>query len=80
MLRLVHRHRLSVQATASPRLYQAILLRHKSTVPKEAAGPFTTNDKISTTSRPEDKTLVYLGNCGVQARDRFSINDANNTL
>lgn len=36
-------------------------IRHQSTVPKEAAGPFTTNSKISSGSRPEDKTLVYLG-------------------
>ncbi|KAM3579401.1 hypothetical protein VKS41_008259 [Umbelopsis sp. WA50703] len=61
MLRLAYRHSFSARLAATPCLSQPISVRYKSTVPKEAAGPFTTNDKISTTSRPEDKTLVYLG-------------------
>jgi hypothetical protein len=52
----------AVSRTRIPsRCFAVSFIRQQSTLPKEAAGPFTANSKIAPTSKPEDKTLVYLG-------------------
>lgn len=61
MLTLACRNTSPARIVILSRWCRSSSIRHQSTVPKEAAGPFTTNSKISSGSRPEDKTLVYLG-------------------
>lgn len=61
MLTLACRNTSPARVVILSRWCRSSSIRHQSTVPKEVAGPFTTNSKISSGSRPEDKTLVYLG-------------------
>ncbi|KAI8579548.1 hypothetical protein K450DRAFT_241498 [Umbelopsis ramanniana AG] len=49
------------KARIPSRCFATSFIRQQSALPKEAAGPFTSNSKIASTSKPEDKTLVYLG-------------------
>ncbi|KAH8555695.1 hypothetical protein BGW37DRAFT_516610 [Umbelopsis sp. PMI_123] len=50
-----------VRISSLSRCCASSFIRQQSTLPKEAAGPFTSNSKIAPASRPEEKTLVYLG-------------------